>query len=169
MEEIIRGAKDGGADVTVVTPEGIKRCECCGDGWGTCLKEHICSITDDRFEEAQAAVRAADAVCIITPVYWQEVSEGLKSLMDRLRRRENPFYEPDGALAGKPVLMVAIPGGSGHGMLPCLEQMHRFCQHTKAEVFDFIGVNRWNADYKKTAACAAARAMASGRKIGDNA
>jgi hypothetical protein len=31
-------------------------------------------------------------------------------------------------------------------------------------IFDYIGVNRWNSDYKRVAAKAAAYAIASGRK-----
>jgi len=33
-------------------------------------------------------------------------------------------------------------------------------------VFDYIGVNRWNSDYKRQAAYSAARAMTEGRKTG---
>jgi hypothetical protein len=45
--------------------------------------------------------------------------------------------------------------------------MDRFCRHTGAVIFDYISVNRWNNDYKKNAAYAAARAMAEGRKAGE--
>jgi hypothetical protein len=70
-------------------------------------------------------------------------------------------------LAGKPVLLVASPGGSGNGMLTCLEQMDRFCRHTGAAIFDYVGINRWNSDYKRAAAFAAAKALASGRAPGE--
>ncbi|MBQ3457833.1 MAG: flavodoxin family protein, partial [Synergistaceae bacterium] len=36
--------------------------------------------------DAQEKIREADAVAFISPVYWEEVSEGLKSFMDRFRR-----------------------------------------------------------------------------------
>jgi hypothetical protein len=45
--------------------------------------------------------------------------------------------------------------------------MDRFCRHTGAVIFDYIAVNRWNNDYKKKAAYAAARAIAEGRKNGE--
>ena len=168
-QEIIRGAKDGGAEVTVLTPSeiGIQRCHCCDDGWGACYDKHYCTHGEDGFNEAQKAVGQADALCIISPVYWHETSEPLKALMDRLRRCENWFYDNVGSLTGKPVLLAAVPGGGGSGTLFCLEQMSRFCDHTKAVVFDHIGVNRWNADYKRVAAYHAAKAMAEGRKPGD--
>jgi hypothetical protein len=46
--------------------------------------------------------------------------------------------------------------------------MDRFCRHTGALIFDYIGINRWNRDYKQNAAYAAARAMAEGRRAGDS-
>ncbi|MDR2842284.1 MAG: NAD(P)H-dependent oxidoreductase [Spirochaetaceae bacterium] len=165
-EEVKRGAKDGGADVEVLTLEKLERCHVCGDGWGTCLKEHKCAFGKDGFNEAQAKVQSAELFCFITPVYWAEMAEALKSFFDRLRRCEN-IMQPNGALAGKQVLLIASPGGSGNGMLTCLEQMDRVCRHTNALIFDYIGVNRWNSDYKKSAIYAAAKAMASGRKNGE--
>ncbi|MCL2004278.1 MAG: NAD(P)H-dependent oxidoreductase [Oscillospiraceae bacterium] len=165
--EIIRGAADGGAETRELTFEKLQLCKCCGEGWGVCFSEHRCAFGGDGFDEAQAAVREADALCIISPVYWHEVSEPLKAFLDRLRRCENPFYDNVGSLTGKPVLLAAVPGGSGNGSITCLDQLNRFCAHTKAAVFDLLSVNRWNADYKRAAAYAAAKAMAEGRKIGD--
>ena len=166
MSEIKRGAADGGAEVEILTAENIERCRCCGDGWGTCIKDGSCEHGGDGFAKAQEAVRRADALCIISPVYWAETSELLKCFLDRLRRCDSMFSK-DGALDGKQVLLVAVPGGSGGGALPCLEQLERFCWHTKAAVFDYISVNRWNSDYKKQSAYSAAKAMAEGRKTGE--
>jgi multimeric flavodoxin WrbA len=109
-------------------------------------------------------VRESDLICIVSPVYWQDISEHLKAFLDRLRRCENPFYDNEGALSGKPTLLIAVPGGSGNGAIACLEQLSRFCGHTKAVVFDAIGVNRWNAEYKRAAAYSAAKSMAQGVK-----
>jgi len=167
ITEIARGATDGGAETEILTVNGTESCRCCGDGWGSCLKEHKCAYNNknDGFAAAQKKACSADMLCIITPVYWGEVSEGLKSFLDRLRRCE--FQAKN--LAGKQVLLVASPGGSGGGMLPCLGQLERFCHHIGLVIFDYIGVNRWNSDYKKTAAYSAARAMAEGRKAGETA
>jgi hypothetical protein len=83
-----------------------------------------------------------------------------------LRDSSNPS-EQKAAFFGKQVLLVASAGGSGNGILSCLEQMDRFCKHTGAIIFDYIGINRWNSDYKKAAVYSAAKAMAEGRKNGD--
>jgi hypothetical protein len=88
--------------------------------------------------------------------------------MDRLRRCEFATGGFDGALKGKQTLLAAVPGGSGNGLLTCLQQMERFCQHTGAVIFDFIGVNRWNRNYKRVAAYEAAKMMAQGIKNGDD-
>jgi multimeric flavodoxin WrbA len=164
-DEIIRGATEGGAEAEILNANGTEVCRCCGDGWGTCRDKQECSFGESGFNKAHEAVRNADMLCLITPVYWWEVAEGLKTLMDKIRRCNRGFNQT-GPLSGKEVLLVAIPGASGNGMLPCLEQMERFCRHTGMIVFDYIGVNRWNSDYKKAAAYSAAKAMAEGRKAG---
>jgi multimeric flavodoxin WrbA len=171
--EVRKGAEAGGADVDTLKVEKLQRCRVCDSGWGTCREQHTCAFGKDGFTEAQAKTRKADMFCFITPVYWGEMEESLKSFFDRIRRCE--FDMPWGgqrdkkpALSGKQVLLIASPGGSGNGMLTCLEQMDRFCRHTGAVIFDYIGINRWNNDYKKTAAFEAAKAMANGRKNGEN-
>jgi multimeric flavodoxin WrbA len=169
MEEADRGAREGGADTEILTVGNLDRCRVCGGGWGSCREEHRCAFGEDGFDAAQKTVRDADQFCFITPVYWGEMAEGLKGFFDRLRRCEfarNGFAGQNGALSGKQTLLVASPGGTGNGMLSCLEQMDRFCRHTGAVIFDYIGANRWNHDYKKSAVYAAARAMASGRRAG---
>ncbi|MDR3171232.1 MAG: flavodoxin family protein [Treponema sp.] len=164
MEEAIRGAKDGGAAARILSIEKLERCHVCGDGWGTCREKHRCAFGEDGFNAAQESVRKADQLCIITPVYWGEMAEGLKCFFDRLRRCE---FGQNGGLSGKQILLVASPGGTGNGMLSCLEQMDRFCRHTGAVIFDYIGINRWNNDYKKSAVYGAAKVMAAGRIAGE--
>jgi multimeric flavodoxin WrbA len=171
-QEILRGAGDGGAETEILSVEKIERCHVCGDGWGTCREQHRCAFGSDGFDAASDAVGKADALCVITPVYWGEMAEGLKSFIDRLRRCEatKRFPGAEGSksiLSEKQALLVASPGGTGNGALSCLEQMDRFARHTGAAIFDYIAVNRWNQDYKKKAAYAAARAIAEGRKNGD--
>ena len=164
MQEVIRGASDGGASVEILNVDKIGRCRVCGEGWGVCRSEHRCAFSDDGFDWAQSSVDMSDMICFITPVYWGEAAEGLKAFIDRFRRCE---HGQEGGLSGKPMLLVASPGGSGNGLLSCLEQLDRFCRHTGAKIFDYIGINRWNSDYKKVSAYYAARAMAEGRLPGD--
>jgi multimeric flavodoxin WrbA len=170
-EEVIRGAREGGAEVDTLNLAALERCHVCGGGWGICREKHRCAFGKDGFDAAQEAVRSAGAFCMITPVYWGEMAEGLKNFCDRLRRCEAAFFaapnDPPAALAGKQILLIASPGGSGNGMISCLDQMDRFCRHTGAVIYDYIGINRWNNDYKRAAAYGAAKSMAQGRKNGD--
>ncbi|MFP3042131.1 flavodoxin family protein [Treponema primitia] len=163
-DEAIQGAKDGGASVGTLFVEKLERCHVCGEGWGPCREQHRCAFGKDGFDTAQDTVKKADQLCFITPVYWGEMAESLKSFFDRLRRCE---FGQTGSLAGKQILLVASPGGTGNGLLSCLEQMDRFCHHTGAVIFDYIGINRWNNDYKKKTVYAAAKAMTENRKAGE--
>lgn len=160
------GARAGGAEVDEIRlcDYNMKRCQVCGNGWGICRNENTCCYGADGFDEAKSRLQSCDAIILATPVYWGETSEALKSFIDRLRRCE---FNNTGTLRDKQVLIIATPGGSGNGLLTCLEQMDRFCRHTGAIIFDYIGVNRWNNDYKKQAVMAAAQAIAIGRKNGD--
>jgi multimeric flavodoxin WrbA len=142
------GATEGGAEVDEIRLCDFKliRCQVCGDGWGPCRDENYCTYGNDGFNEIKDRIQSSDAVILVSPVYWGETSEALKSFMDRLRRCE---FNGKETLRDKQVLLIASAGGTG------------------AIIFDYIGVNRWNNDYKHLAAKTAAYAMASGRKNGE--
>mgnify|MGYP000313862319 CR=1 FL=1 len=135
----------------------VGMCQACGDGWGECLSRHECQMQDD-FQALHARVRQADAIVLVTPVYWGEMSESAKAFTDRLRRCEAPRGEAS-SLAGVPVIAVAAAGGSGGGMITCLLSMERWIQHVRARVFDLIPVNRWSRPYKLVAIREATQAM----------
>jgi len=135
----------------------VGMCRACGNGWGTCLPDHRCQERDD-FQKLHAHVCRADALVLVTPVYWGEMSESAKAFTDRFRRCEATRGEKS-CLAGKPVLAVAAAGGSGGGMISCLTGMERWVQHVRARVFDLLPVNRWSREYKLVAIREAARTM----------
>jgi len=165
-DQFIRGAADGGAEVKEINTLKMERCKMCGSGEGICKNENRCAFGKDGFDDAQAAVREADALIIVSPVYFCEMSESLKCFLDKLRRCEK-VWGTNPQIKGKYAILAASAGDSGHGLLQCLEQMERFCTFTGASVFDYIGVNRWNSDYKFEAAYSAAKAMAGGRPIAE--
>ena len=166
IDSVKLGAIDGGAEVEEIRLCDFKllRCQVCSDGWGPCRDENYCTYGEDGFNEIKARIQLSDAIVIVSPVYWGETTEALKSFIDRLRRCE---FNGKETLRNKQVLLIASAGGTGNGLLSCLEQMDRFCRHTGAIIFDYIGVNRWNSDYKQLAAKTAASAMATGRKNGE--
>ncbi len=145
------------ADEVRLNDLAVGMCEACGNGWGTCLELHRCQVEDD-FQAVHAQAVAADGLILLTPVYWGEMSESAKAFTDRIRRCEATDGK-DSRLAGKPVLAVAAAGGSGNGMITCLQSMERWIQHVQARTFDLIPVNRWSRAYKIEAIRAAAQAM----------
>ena len=166
IDAVSAGAGEGGANVEEIRLCDMKmiRCAVCDDGWGICKAQHVCLYGKDGFQTVSDKIEAADAVVIATPVYWWEVSEALKSFMDRFRRCN---FGTNGRMSGKQVLLVASAGGTGNGIVGCFKQLESFCQHTSAVVFDFIAINRWNNDYKRIAAYEAAKALGGGRKNDD--
>jgi multimeric flavodoxin WrbA len=146
----IEGAQHEGAQASEirVNDAGIGMCRACGSGWGTCREEHRCKV-EDGFQKTHQDIVEADALVLLTPVYWGEMSESAKALTDRLRRCEATAGEKS-RLYGKPVIAIAAAGGSGNGLVSCLASMERLIQHVGARRFDMIGVNRWNRAYKLT-------------------
>ena len=153
------GARTAGAEVAEIRLNdlAIGLCEACGNGWGTCLSDHDCQVEDD-FQALHAQACDADALVLVTPVYWGEMSESAKAFTDRLRRSEATLGEGS-CLANKPVLAVAAAGGSGGGMITCLASLERWIQHVRARIWDLLPVNRWSRTYKIEAIRAAAEAM----------
>jgi multimeric flavodoxin WrbA len=158
----VEGVRQAGsqAEAVCLNTLHIGACKACDNGWGTCRTLHYCQVTDD-FQGLHAHVLNADALVLVTPVYWGEMSESAKAFTDRLRRCEAPRRAESG-LAGKPVLGVAAAGGSGGGMITCLLNMERWIQHVQGKLWDLIPVNRWSRPYKLTAIREAANAMARG-------
>jgi len=156
------GARRAGADCRIVSlcEAKLTVCRVCGDGWGVCRTEQVCAFGDDGFTAIQEELAGADALALVTPVYWGEMSEAMKAFFDRYRRCEAPRGEGS-AMSGKPILLVAVPGDSGNGMVSCFEEMERLCRHLGARIFDYVGVNRWNQAYKLETVEAAAAALSA--------
>jgi len=150
-------AAGGEAEEIRLNDQGIGMCQACNNGWGTCLEDHICQVLDG-FQDVHRRALEADALILVTPVYWGEMSESAKAFTDRLRRCEATRGDESG-LKGKPVIAVAAAGGSGGGMITCLASMERWIEHVRARKWDLIPVNRWSREYKLVAIRSAAQAM----------
>ena len=155
----VRGA-GGRAEEVHLNDLELGTCQACADGWGPCRTDHVCQV-EDAFQALHARVLGADALVLVSPVYWHEMSESAKAFTDRLRRCEATRGNESG-LAGKPVIAVAAAGGSGNGMITCLASMERWIKHIGATVYDLLPVNRWSREYKLAAIWAASHSMAMG-------
>jgi len=158
-QAVLEGVKSAGGNGYEIRLNdlNIASCEACNNGWGTCQQDHECQVLDD-FQDIHRQTIQADAIALVTPVYWGDLSESAKAFTDRLRRCE-ATRGADSKLADKPVIAVAAAGGSGGGMISCLENIERWIQHVRARRFDLIPVNRWSREYKLEAIRAAGKTM----------
>ena len=164
-------------EVVKLSDFNLQRCKMCGDGWGSCYKQHRCAFGDeDGFNSLQDKYRDADAFVYITPVYLAEVSEVMNCFLNKLRRCQAPklwnnnpekSYQTD-----KPTIFAASAGGGGGGIAHTFLQMEQAVAHMGGltwqwgGVYDYIAVNRWNQDYKREALKAAVVSMINGYKNG---
>ena len=140
----------GGEAVAVrLNDLNIGKCHACNNGWGTCRPEHRCQVQDD-FQGLHQLVGEVDGYILVTPVYFHEMSESLKTFVDRLRRSEAPAQEGKNRVEGKPFICVAAAGGTGNGTVNCLAAMERAFQQMNRnhqEKFEYIGVTRRTRSY----------------------
>ena len=162
-----KAIQDAGAeaDEMNLSKMNLTKCKMCYTGWGICFEEHKCVFGDkDGFNDLQKRVEEADAYIYITPVYWGEVSEEMKLFIDKLRRCQatkkwDRREDENSFLIGKPSILVAVAGGGGGGILTTLQAIERAITQMggdgqpreKEGIFDYIGVNRWNQDFKRDA------------------
>jgi multimeric flavodoxin WrbA len=161
IQAAVEGLMAGGVEVEQINlnHQKVGMCQACNRGWGTCRENHSCQVEDD-FQALHERTCQADAMVLVTPVYWHEMSESAKAFTDRLRRCEGNRGQ-ESRLADHPMIMVAAAGGTGNGMITCLASMERWIDHVKARKFDMIPVNRWTRAYKLITIHAAGEALAN--------
>jgi multimeric flavodoxin WrbA len=151
-------AAGGQAERVRLTDLQVASCRQCGNGWGKCRTEHACDGVMDDFQALHQRAISADALALVTPVYWGDLSESMKNLTDRLRRCEASLGDAS-RLANKPVFLVAAAGGGGGGMISCLTNMERWAQHVRMRPADMIGIKRITREHKLAAIRAAGEAL----------
>lgn len=137
----------------------VKRCLTCADGWGKCRTDGTCIIEDD-FALIYKRLMATDAIIWITPVYWHDVAECLKTLLDRLRRCETAHNH---FLRGKKSMIVACAGGTGLGVTLCLSRLEETLEHMGIKTVDRLPVIQFNKAYMLPALYEAGKAFAQKR------
>ena len=126
----------------------LERCRQCDEsGWGICRAEGRCVIEDD-FAAITAKVRAADVAVFATPVYLSDLSESIRSYLDRLRRVTKHENGKQG-IEGKPAIGIAVAGGGGGGAPACVQSMEKILQDCGMDILDLIPVRRQNLDLKR--------------------
>ena len=157
-DSVIKGIKQAGTEALELKLNecNVKCCLACNDGWGSCRSEGRCVIDDD-FEMVYNKMRSADRIVLVTPVYWHNMSERLKSFLDRLRRCEASCNHH---LKGKECMLVACAGGSGRGAIECLWHMEDTLGHMGMKTLERLPVIRFNREYMIPALLAAGEKFA---------
>ena len=161
-EALLMGAGGEGVlwDLLVLPEREVGRCQQCDeDGWGRCKRAGLC-VLEDQFAEVVDRIRQADAVVFATPVYYSDLSESFKALLDRLRRIcSHPEARRD-RIAGKPVIGVCVAGGGGGGAPRCTVALEQVLQDCGFDVVDMVPVRRQNLTIKRTVLKATGRWLA---------
>ncbi len=154
-----KGIRSAGKECALyqLNTQNINACKACGNGWGTCRDGHICQVQDG-FQALHEELKKAEALVLVTPVYWGDMAESAKNFADRLRRCEALARETS-PLRGMPMVAVAAAGGSGNGTISCMMQMERLAQHTGMRLIDAIPVKRYTREYQLKAIEGAAGAL----------
>lgn len=144
-DKVLEGLQSAGkeAEVMHLNKLDIKRCLTCGHGWGICESQGQCVIQDD-FQEIYEKIIASEGIVWITPVYWHDLAECLKSFLDRIRRCETHHNH---YLQGKKNVIVACAGGTGLGAIQCLERLEETLSHMEMITVDRIPVIQFNKVY----------------------
>ncbi len=149
VDALAEGLRSAGAQcqVVFVVERKIERCRQCGaDGWGTCRTEGRCCGEDD-FAEVVGQIRAADAVAFATPVYFSDLSESLRTLLERLRRIAFSDSGKQG-IAGKPAMGICVAGGGGGGAPACAVQLEKMLNNCGMDVVEMVPARRQNLGMK---------------------
>ena len=146
---VMKGLTKAGAstDQAFLPELAIDRCRQCDErGWGTCRSEGQCVIEDDMAGLVEKMSKA-DAVVFATPVYFSDLSESLRALLDRLRR--TCMNEAGKArVAGTPVFGVCVAGGGGGGAPECCVSLQRVLSTCGFTIADVVPIRRQNLETK---------------------
>ena len=144
-DRLLAGLQAGGAEVREVQLNKLKleHCHACAGGWGACREKGSCILQDD-FMPLYDDLAQADGIVFVTAVYFHDLTECFKALLDRLRRCDAFTAR---RLADKRCLLAACAGGTGQGTSECLSRLEYTLKHMNMRAYDRLPVNRFNRDY----------------------
>ncbi|MDE6817363.1 MAG: flavodoxin family protein [Lachnospiraceae bacterium] len=125
----------------------LEHCRACGSGWGLCQTAGHCVIKDD-FEKLYEKLVRADGIVWISAVYWHDLTEHMKTFLDRIRRCETAH---NGFLKGKRNMIIACAGGTGLGAIQCLEHLEATLSHMGMVTLDRLPIIQFNKSYMLSA------------------
>jgi len=96
LNELLRGAKNAGAEVEIVQVKDLNIKHCRG-----CLRCNLvkrCALRGDDWKELSLKILSADAIVFASPVYFHHVTGDLKKVLDRFRSFVNVQLKDDGLI-----------------------------------------------------------------------
>ena len=157
INSICKGLDKGGATSEVLfLPElKLERCrQCDPSGDGLCTREGRCIVKDD-FPTIIDKINEADAVVFATPVYFMDLTESMRGLLDRYRRVRFHRVIAGGGIGaapaerGKPAIAYCYAGGmSGNGTTSCANNINGILGMCGFDVVDVILARRQNLEFK---------------------
>jgi multimeric flavodoxin WrbA len=85
--------------------------------------------------ELSMLCEGAGAIILGAPVYWGDINGLTKDFMDTVRIDSSN---------GKPVLGIAIAGGTGKGLLSGIQNLYHFFFHRQMRAIETIPISRFN-------------------------
>lgn len=141
----------GTAESLFLIDRKLERCRQCDiNGWGQCRRDGTCIIEDD-FQSIVDKVNSADVVVFANPVYFADLSEVMKTFLERLRRirfHRVPPSTQNGNPNGTAVVGMCLSGGGGGGSVNCCLNMERILLTCGFNILDMIPLRRQNFDLK---------------------
>jgi NAD(P)H-dependent FMN reductase len=151
----------GGKTECVFLPDfKLERCRQCDiDGWGPCKRTLRCVIKDD-FPALLKKINTADAVVFANPVYFGDLTESMRTFLERLRRISfsivprpggillNPSKRTPAFPQGIPAVGLCLSGGGGGGAPSCCAILENIMQRCGFDVVDMIPMRRQNIEFK---------------------
>ena len=102
---------------------------------------------EDDFASLVEKMKNADAVIFATPVYFSDLSESMRTFLDRLRRTCMHESGRDG-ISGKKAIGICVAGGGGGGAPTCAVSLEKVMSRCGFDVVDMVPVRRQNLDMK---------------------
>jgi multimeric flavodoxin WrbA len=107
LDEALRGARDAGAEVELISIRKMSIEPC--NGCGLCVSEGVCSIKDD-MQEVYPKMLSADGLILATPVYFWSLPGGGKCFLDRTYALRFPKLQ----LMNKAGAAITVASSSGN-------------------------------------------------------
>jgi len=139
---ILAGASAVGAQAELhyLVDEDPDYCAACGHD---CFAELDCA-QEDSATARSAAIEAADALVLCSPVYCWQPNGLTAALFDKVRLSSGSWQET--TQHGKPALGVAVAGGTGSGVFAALHSIYTWFCLWKYRPLPPLPVTRFNLD-----------------------